>query len=210
MLITCPNCLSQFSITDDIIPPEGKNLQCSVCLHTWHQTKTSNHVSMPEAPVPEQTESLFSLDLTAPKETELPEEFQPIKPKKHIGFLIFLILFLFISMLSVFVGYTFFHKQPVLSPDNAKDFSISNVQQELFVRSDDSTRIRLQGEILNISEDGKNLPPLKADIKTLEGTILETQILPSKKVYLQSGDSYLFFEDIISLYPPPLIVDVHF
>ena len=83
-------------------------------------------------------------------------------------------------------------------------------QQELFVRSDDSTRIRLQGEILNISEDGKNLPPLKADIKTLEGTILETQILPSKKVYLQSGDSYLFFEDIISLYPPPLIVDVHF
>ena len=113
-------------------------------------------------------------------------------------------------MLCFFGGYTFFHKQPILSPNNAKDFSISNVQQELFVRSDDSTRIRLQGEILNISEDGKNLPPLKADIKTLEGTILETQILPSKKVYLQSGDSYLFFEDIISLYPPPLIVDVHF
>ena len=35
MRLTCPNCNAQYEIPDDVIPPEGSDVQCSSCGHTW-------------------------------------------------------------------------------------------------------------------------------------------------------------------------------
>ncbi|MCD9148224.1 zinc-ribbon domain-containing protein [Pseudophaeobacter flagellatus] len=37
MRLTCPNCGAQYEVPDDVIPPEGRDVQCSNCADTWFQ-----------------------------------------------------------------------------------------------------------------------------------------------------------------------------
>jgi len=39
MRLTCPNCSAQYEVPDDVIPEEGRDVQCSNCDHTWFQAK---------------------------------------------------------------------------------------------------------------------------------------------------------------------------
>ena len=35
MIISCPSCKKKFEIDADLIPKEGRNLQCGSCLNVW-------------------------------------------------------------------------------------------------------------------------------------------------------------------------------
>ncbi|MFC3117587.1 zinc-ribbon domain-containing protein [Jhaorihella thermophila] len=48
MRLTCPNCDAQYEVPDEVIPPEGRDVQCSNCGHTWFQV----HPDHPEAALP--------------------------------------------------------------------------------------------------------------------------------------------------------------
>lgn len=37
MRLICPNCSAQYEIPDDVMPPEGRDVQCSSCGQTWFQ-----------------------------------------------------------------------------------------------------------------------------------------------------------------------------
>ena len=37
MILTCPNCGTQYVVKDDAIPPEGRQVRCAACKHSWHQ-----------------------------------------------------------------------------------------------------------------------------------------------------------------------------
>ncbi len=37
MRIICPNCDAQYEVPDEVIPPEGRDVQCSNCGNTWFQ-----------------------------------------------------------------------------------------------------------------------------------------------------------------------------
>ncbi|GGH35349.1 MJ0042 family finger-like domain-containing protein [Cribrihabitans marinus] len=37
MRLTCPNCGAQYEVPDEVIPPEGRDVQCSNCGNTWYQ-----------------------------------------------------------------------------------------------------------------------------------------------------------------------------
>lgn len=37
MILTCPNCGTQYVVKDDSIPPEGRQVRCAACKHSWHQ-----------------------------------------------------------------------------------------------------------------------------------------------------------------------------
>lgn len=37
MRLTCPNCDAQYEVPDDVIPAEGRDVQCSNCGNTWFQ-----------------------------------------------------------------------------------------------------------------------------------------------------------------------------
>ena len=45
MIITCPSCKKKFNIDINLIPSEGRNLQCGSCDHIWFYKK--------EDPIPE-------------------------------------------------------------------------------------------------------------------------------------------------------------
>ena len=45
MIITCPSCKKKFNIDINLIPTDGRNLQCGSCDHVWFYKK--------EDPIPE-------------------------------------------------------------------------------------------------------------------------------------------------------------
>ncbi|WP_170402757.1 zinc-ribbon domain-containing protein [Ruegeria arenilitoris] len=50
MRLTCPNCSAQYEVPDEVIPEEGRDVQCSNCENTWFQAK------YPDQPAPEAAE----------------------------------------------------------------------------------------------------------------------------------------------------------
>lgn len=52
MRLTCPNCGAQYEVPDDVIPSEGRDVQCSDCGTTWFQAGAMSE-GVPSEPAPE-------------------------------------------------------------------------------------------------------------------------------------------------------------
>ncbi|MFV0291717.1 MAG: zinc-ribbon domain-containing protein [Paracoccus sp. (in: a-proteobacteria)] len=66
MRLSCPECNAYYDIPDDLIPPEGREVECSACGHIWHQLPPySEAAPMPEASSPPIARGLRS-ELNAP------------------------------------------------------------------------------------------------------------------------------------------------
>jgi predicted Zn finger-like uncharacterized protein len=37
MILTCPNCATQYVVKDGAIPPQGRQVRCASCKHSWHE-----------------------------------------------------------------------------------------------------------------------------------------------------------------------------
>lgn len=74
MRLTCPNCGAQYEVPDGVIPPEGRDVQCSNCGDTWYQTHPDAAAPDPE---PEIQQDFDDADL----ETEAFEEEEPEAPQ---------------------------------------------------------------------------------------------------------------------------------
>lgn len=49
MILTCPNCGTQYAVKDGAIPPEGRQVRCAACKHSWHQDPDIAVTPGPEA-----------------------------------------------------------------------------------------------------------------------------------------------------------------
>jgi len=45
MILTCPNCGTQYVVKDGAIPPQGRQVRCASCKHSWHQDAEPEAVS---------------------------------------------------------------------------------------------------------------------------------------------------------------------
>ena len=57
MILTCPDCGTQYVVKDGAIPPEGRQVRCAACKHSWHQE--------PDAEDTAETESASAPDAAA-------------------------------------------------------------------------------------------------------------------------------------------------
>lgn len=51
MRLTCPECAAQYEIADGLIPPQGREVECSACGHGWHQPGEATLVLTADAAV---------------------------------------------------------------------------------------------------------------------------------------------------------------
>ena len=54
MILTCPNCGTQYVVKDSAIPPQGRQVRCASCKHSWHQDpEAAEEVAPLQAPATE-------------------------------------------------------------------------------------------------------------------------------------------------------------
>lgn len=70
MRLTCPSCGAQYEVPDDVIPEDGRDVQCSNCGKTWFQTPDTD--SSPEA---------LAAEAAAPKDAVWHPEVEPDAPR---------------------------------------------------------------------------------------------------------------------------------
>lgn len=54
MRLTCPNCGAQYEVPDEVIPQDGRDVQCSNCGNTWFQDHEIAEAGADDSPVLEQ------------------------------------------------------------------------------------------------------------------------------------------------------------
>ena len=87
MIITCPSCKKKFNIDINLIPAEGRNLQCGSCDRVWFYKKEDQILKQPV----EENKKAKS-ELSAIKETEGKSEV--IKKTQSVKFFSYLIVFI--------------------------------------------------------------------------------------------------------------------
>ncbi len=72
MRLTCPNCDAQYEVPDEVVPTEGRDVQCSNCGNTWFQYHPDH---APQEDPTEAEADLAGMDMPPSEEPEaVPEE----------------------------------------------------------------------------------------------------------------------------------------
>jgi predicted Zn finger-like uncharacterized protein len=78
MILTCPNCGTQYVVKDGAIPPQGRQVRCASCKHSWHQEPDVAAAPEPadeaEPVAADETESLAEATLIEPRSGPEAEE----------------------------------------------------------------------------------------------------------------------------------------
>jgi predicted Zn finger-like uncharacterized protein len=69
MRLICPNCGAQYEVPDDVIPQEGRDVQCSACSNTWFQAHASK-----DAALADEMDAPSMEEVAAPPPAPAPEE----------------------------------------------------------------------------------------------------------------------------------------
>lgn len=72
MILTCPSCGTQYVVKDGAIPPQGRQVRCASCKHSWHQNPEDSGGDEPSAA--EVLERPASDDAPAPAAEQGPGE----------------------------------------------------------------------------------------------------------------------------------------
>lgn len=83
MILTCPNCGTQYVVKDGAIPPEGRQVRCAACKHSWHQepgddgvpgSAETNSDDIAVSPEPQTAPADGVTDYAAMPESDEPED----------------------------------------------------------------------------------------------------------------------------------------
>ncbi len=76
MIISCPECNKRFNIDQNLIPEDGRLLQCSNCMHKWHFIIEKNEKII-EQPI--KSEEIITESKNQEKKINPSQEFIPIE-----------------------------------------------------------------------------------------------------------------------------------
>ena len=90
MILTCPNCGTQYVVKDGAVPPQGRQVRCAACKHSWHQdpepTAESEQAAVtaePEVQPEAEEESVAEATLIEPRSgPEAEERAREINPSR--------------------------------------------------------------------------------------------------------------------------------
>ena len=76
MIISCPECKKRFNIDQNLIPEDGRLLQCSNCMHKWHFIIKKNDEIIKE---PIKSKEVIIENKNHEKKINPPQKFIPIE-----------------------------------------------------------------------------------------------------------------------------------
>jgi len=84
MILTCPNCGTQYVVKDDAIPPEGRQVRCAACKHSWHQDAAVAAEVSPAGEIEAVEEAQSSPETEPASEIEQPAEEESLAEATNI------------------------------------------------------------------------------------------------------------------------------
>ncbi|MEO6199056.1 MAG: zinc-ribbon domain-containing protein [Sphingomicrobium sp.] len=74
MILTCPSCATQYAVKDGAIPPDGRQVRCASCKHSWHQDQDAGGDQSAPLEQSAENESAPAADVTADVSAEAAAE----------------------------------------------------------------------------------------------------------------------------------------
>ena len=84
MIITCEKCLKNFNIQDNLIPDEGRELQCGSCNFKWFYKKTINTIKLENeiSIIPSENDNFIEIENNIEKSNKNLKKTKKIKTKE--------------------------------------------------------------------------------------------------------------------------------
>ena len=134
MIISCENCNKRFEVGDNLIPEQGRLLQCSSCDHKWFFKKTEKLIEKKEPKIiikeddnkilsetfVEKTiekEEITSANLNEETLSEIDDEEPQIKKDKKTNYLKIFIVIIITFVAIIIIIETFKHQISFIYPD---------------------------------------------------------------------------------------------
>ena len=134
MIISCENCNKRFEVSDNLIPDQGRLLQCSSCDHKWFFKKTEKLIDKkePKKIIKEDDNKILSetfVEKTIEKEeitnttlneetlSEIDDEEPQIKKDKKTNYLKIFIVIIITFVAIIIIIETFKHQISFIYPD---------------------------------------------------------------------------------------------
>ena len=134
MIISCENCNKRFEVGDNLIPEQGRLLQCSSCDHKWFFKKTEKLIEKkePKKIIKENDNKILSetfVEKTIEKEeitsttlneetlSEIDDEEPQIKKDKKTNYLKIFIVIIITFVAIIIIIDTFKHQISFIYPD---------------------------------------------------------------------------------------------
>ena len=146
MIISCENCNKRFEVSDNLIPEEGRLLQCSSCDHKWFFKKTEKLIEKkePKKIIKEddnkilnetfvektiEEEEITSITVNEENLSEIDDEDPQIKKDKKTNYLKIFIVIIITFVAIIIIIDTFKHQIIFIYPDI--EILLSNLYESL-------------------------------------------------------------------------------
>ena len=146
MIISCENCNKRFEVSDNLIPEEGRLLQCSSCDHKWFFKKTEKLIEKkePKKIIKEddnkilnetfvektiEEEEITSITVNEENLSEIDDEEPQIKKDKKTNYLKIFIVIIITFIAIIIIIDTFKHQIIFIYPDI--EILLSNLYESL-------------------------------------------------------------------------------
>ena len=146
MIISCENCNKRFEVSDNLIPEEGRLLQCSSCDHKWFFKKTKKLIEKkePKKIIKEddnkilnetfvektiEEEEITSITVNEENLSEIDDEEPQIKKDKKTNYLKIFIVIIITFVAIIIIIDTFKHQIIFIYPDI--EILLSNLYESL-------------------------------------------------------------------------------
>lgn len=182
MNITCPECSTNFTVSQELIGECGRKVKCSKCSYIWHQY-LENQIRLD----PTRSKEVITDNKTIKSNGVNLPALLPIRmpQSSNISPLILISLILFLSLL-------LFHERLGINlSDDFKDLNINDIK---IVRNIEEGKIIINYNITNMVDQTISIPLIRVRLFDKDNKLIDTQIVkeenltlgPKKYINLQS------------------------
>jgi predicted Zn finger-like uncharacterized protein len=121
MVIDCPDCNKKFDIDENLIPANGRLLQCGSCNYKWFfELKINKDIKPPKNILPEDTETIIQeaeSGLEKKIDKDIPEKINKKKVRNNVNYLNVFFVMLLSTVALILILDTFEAQISLIFPD---------------------------------------------------------------------------------------------